>query len=123
MTETASWPRRALALAIDWVASTLVVIGLIGVGGWLEDPASGFYVMGVFTLEATVLSALTGGSFGKLATQIRVVRSDGSGRPVDLLHCLLRTVLVCLVVPPLVFKPDGRGLHDLAAGSMTVRLQ
>jgi hypothetical protein len=29
-------------------------------------------------------------------------------------------VLVCLVVPPLVFKPDGRGLHDLAVGSVTI---
>jgi hypothetical protein len=52
-----------------------------------------------------------------------VVRHDGSGRPVDLLRSVLRQVLVALVVPPLVFKPDGRGLHDLAAGSMTVPLQ
>lgn len=123
MTETASWPRRLLALAVDWLASTLVVIGLIGLGGWLEDPASGFYVLGVFALETTVLLALAGGSFGHLVTRLRVVREDGTGRPLDLLRSLVRTVLVCLVVPPLVFKPDGRGLHDLAVGSMTVRLQ
>ena len=123
MTETASWPRRGLALAVDWFASTLVVIGLIGPGGWLEDPASGFYVLGVFALESTVLTALAGGSFGKLATRLRVVRSDGTGRPIDLMRSLLRAVLVCLVVPPLIFKPDGRGLHDLAVSSTTVRLQ
>ncbi len=123
VTETASWPRRALALAIDWLASTLVVIGLIGPGGWLEDPDSGFYVLAVFALEATVLTAMAGGSFGKLATRLRVVRDDGSGRPLDLLRSLLRAVLVCLVVPPLIFKPDGRGLQDLAVGSITVRLQ
>ncbi|HYH34808.1 MAG TPA: RDD family protein [Nocardioides sp.] len=120
MTETASWPRRMLALAVDWFASSLVVIGVIGPAGWLEDPASGFYVMAVFALESTVLTALAGGSFGKLATRLRVVREDGTGRPVDLLRSLARSVLVCLVVPPLVFKPDGRGLHDLAAGSRTV---
>ena len=51
-----------------------------------------------------------------------MVREDGSGRPVDLLRSLLRAVLVCLVVPPLVFRPDGRGLHDMAAGSRTVPL-
>jgi hypothetical protein len=28
-----------------------------------------------------------------------------------------------VVVPPLIFRPDGRGLHDMAAGSMTVRLE
>ena len=122
MTETASWPRRGLALFVDWVASTLVVILAIGPAGWLDDPASGFYVLGVFALESTLLTALAGGSFGKLATRLRVVRDDGSGRPLDLLRCLLRAVLVCLVVPPLVYRPDGRGLHDLAVGSRTVPL-
>lgn len=122
MTETASWPRRGLALIVDWVASTLVVILAIGPAGWLDDPASGFYVLGVFALESTLLTALAGGSFGKLATRLRVVRDDGSGRPLDLLRCLLRAVLVCLVVPPLVYRPDGRGLHDLAVGSRTIPL-
>ncbi len=32
-------------------------------------------------------------------------------------------VLVALVIPPLVFRPDRRGLHDLVAGSATVPLQ
>ncbi|WP_244246980.1 RDD family protein [Nocardioides euryhalodurans] len=123
MIETASWARRALALAVDWFASTLAVIALIGPAGWLDDPNSGFYVMGVFALESAVLTSLAGGSFGKLATRLRVVRSDGSGRPVDLLRSLARALLVCLVVPPLVFRPDGRGLHDLAAGTQTALLQ
>jgi uncharacterized RDD family membrane protein YckC len=30
---------------------------------------------------------------------------------------------VALVIPPLVFKPDGRGLHDLASGTVCVTLQ
>jgi uncharacterized RDD family membrane protein YckC len=123
VTETASWPRRVLALAVDWLASTLVVIGLIGPGGWLEDPNSGFYVLAVFYLESALLTALAGGSFGKLATRLRVVRNDGSGRPIDLLRSLVRAVLVCLVVPPLIFRPDRRGLHDLAVDSTTLRLQ
>ncbi len=123
MTETASWGRRVLALVVDWATSTLVVILVIGPAGWLEDPASGFYVLGVFALESTVLTALAGGSFGKLATGLRVVREDGSGQPVDLMRSLLRAVLVCLVVPPLVYRPDRRGLHDMAAGSRTVAVR
>ena len=67
--------------------------------------------------------ALSGGSFGQLATRLRVVRIDGSGRPLTLLRALLRQVMIILVIPPLVFRPDGRGLHDLAAGSATVPLQ
>ena len=92
MTDTAGWGRRALALVVDWAASTLVVILLIGTAGWLDDPASGFYVLGVFALESTLLTALAGGSFGKLLTGLRVVRSDGSGRPVDLLRSVGRSV-------------------------------
>jgi hypothetical protein len=30
--------------------------------------------------------------------------------------------MICLVVPPLVFKPDGRGLHDMVAGTQTALL-
>lgn len=117
MIETASWVRRALALAVDWLASTLAVIFLLGTDRW-----DGFTVLGVFVLESALLTALAGGSFGQLATRLRVVRADGSGAPIDLLRALLRQVLVALVIPPLVFRPDGRGLHDIAAGSMTVRL-
>jgi uncharacterized RDD family membrane protein YckC len=120
---TASWARRVLALVVDWFACTLVVLVVIGPAGWSENRFSGFYTMGVFVLEATVLTALSGGSFGKLATRLRVVRTDGTLRPPDLLRSLLRAVMVCLVIPPLVFRPDGRGLHDMAAGTATTTLQ
>jgi uncharacterized RDD family membrane protein YckC len=117
---TASWPRRILALFVDWTASTLVVVAVLGPAGWSESRYSSLYTMGVFILESTVLTALAGGSFGKLATRLRVVRVDGQGRPLDLLRSMLRVVLVCLVIPPVVYKPDGRGLHDLAVGTATV---
>ena len=120
--ETASWPRRMLALLVDWTACTLVVVAVIGPTAWLDDRFAGIYTMGVFLLESALFTALLGGSFGKLATRLRVVRIDGSGRPLDLARCLLRAALVCLVIPPLVFRPDGRGLHDVAVGSATVEL-
>lgn len=113
-----------LALFVDWIASMFVVLAFIGPGSYFEtgNTAPGVYTMGVFILESAVLTALAGGSFGKLATRLRVVRTDGSGRPLDLLRALLRAVMVALVIPPLVFKPDGRGLHDLVAGTATVPL-
>jgi uncharacterized RDD family membrane protein YckC len=109
-----------LALFVDWTACNLVLVAVMGAQGWSDSRATGLYTLGLFILESTVLTALVGGSFGKLVTRLRVVRVDGSGRPLDLLRSLARVVLVCLVVPPLVFKPDGRGLHDLAVGSVTV---
>lgn len=123
MIDTASWGRRILALVVDWFACTLVVVAFIGPQAWSEDPASGLYVLGVFVAESALFTAVAGGSFGQLATRIRVVRNDGSYGPVSLLRCVLRQVLVALVVPPLIFRPDGRGLHDMAAGSRTARLQ
>jgi uncharacterized RDD family membrane protein YckC len=73
-------------------------------------------VLGVFAIEATILTTLAGGSFGQLLTGVRVLRTDG--RPLSLLMALARTLLICLVIPPLIYKPDsGRGLHDLWTGS------
>ncbi|WP_110240110.1 RDD family protein [Nocardioides gilvus] len=123
MIETASWGHRILALAIDWVGSILVVMAFIGLDGWIEDPASGLYTLGVFVLQSAILLALAGGSFGQLVTRLRVVRYDGVPRPVDLIRALVRQVLIALVIPPLVFRPDGRGLHDMAVGSAVVRLR
>lgn len=119
--EQASWARRILALLVDWVASTFVVILAMGPAGWSESRYASLYVLLVFVLESAVLTAFAGGSFGQLATRLRVVRRDG--RPLDLLRALLRQVMVALVVPPLVFRPDGRGLHDMTVGTTTVRLE
>ena len=119
--EPASWPRRIGALVIDWVASSLVVLAVIGGDRWSHDRTAGWYVLGVFALECAFGWALAGASFGQLATRVRVLRVD-DGRPLTFLIALLRAVLVCLVIPPLVFRADGRGLHDLAAGSAAYRL-
>lgn len=127
--ETASWARRILALFVDWFASSFVVIVILGPGRFFADqqtrpdPLPGILTIVVFVLETSVLTALAGGSFGKLATRLRVVRTDGSGRPVGLLVALARTILVAAVIPPLIFRPDGRGLHDMMAGTATVTVQ
>ena len=86
------------------------------------DRAFAMIALAVFVGESSLLTALAGGSFGQMATRLRVVRNDGSGRPIDLLRALARQVLIALVIPPLVFRPDGRGLHDMVAGSATVTL-
>jgi uncharacterized RDD family membrane protein YckC len=115
----AGWGRRVLALAVDWVGSLLVAGALAG-GGVLESQGWRAWVpMIVFLVECGLLVALLGGSFGQLLARVAVVRVDR--RPVSLLRALLRTLLVCLVVPPLVFNRDQRGLHDLATGTVAVR--
>lgn len=119
--ETASWGRRVLALLVDWFASLLVVSLFVPVFGTTGGPGS-LYTLIVFVVESAVLTATVGGSFGKMATRLRVVRVADGGR-LDLLRSLARAVLVALVIPPLIFRPDRRGVHDLAVGSATVPLQ
>ena len=127
--ETASWARRILALMVDWFASSLVVVLVLGPARFFADqstspdPLPGMLTLLVFVVETTVFTALSGGSFGKLATRLRVVRNDGSGRPPGFLGALARTILVAAVIPPLIFRPDGRGLHDMMTGTSTVTLE
>lgn len=113
-----------VALLVDWLASTLVVVAFVGADeyGQTGSPAQ-FLVLGVYVVESALLTALVGGSFGKLVTRLRVVRVNGDPRPIGLLQALFRSVLIALVIPPLIYRPDGRGLHDMAAGSATVDLQ
>jgi uncharacterized RDD family membrane protein YckC len=114
--EYASWPRRFAALLIDWIVSTLVTIGVMGFGDYVDNRSSSWIVLGVFALEVTVLTTLAGGSFGQLVVRIRVLTTEG--RPLSLLLALARTLLICAVIPPLIYKTDsGRGLHDLWTGS------
>ena len=114
----AGWGRRFAALALDWAASMLAVAAFIGTEVWTGRGVAQWAPMAVFLLETTLLTALMGGSFGQLLCRVAVVRLDRT--PVTVLHALLRTLLICLVVPPLVFNRDGRGLHDLAVKTVTI---
>ncbi|HET7068114.1 MAG TPA: RDD family protein [Nocardioides sp.] len=121
--ETASWARRVLALLVDYAACWGVMLLIYG-GDWFGSGSRpSVYLNLLFIGESAFLMALSGGSFGQLATRVRVIRVDGSGRPLSLLMALLRQVLICLVIPPLIFRPDGRGLHDMICGSAAVPLR
>ncbi|RJS48004.1 transporter [Nocardioides cavernaquae] len=102
------------------MACTAITVLVLGADRWSGSNVSGFYTLGIFVVEAAVFTTLLGGSFGQLMTRLRVVRLDG-GR-LGPLPALARSAMIALVIPPLVFKPDGRGLHDLVAGSRVVPL-
>ncbi len=119
----AGWSRRFAALVLDWLASTLVAAFAFGYG-WFGATAGeqGWVSLTphlVFLLEATFLTALLGGSFGQLLLRVVVVRLDN--KPVNVLHAFVRTFLILLVIPPLVFNRDQRGLHDMAVNTVTLR--
>ncbi len=109
---TASWLHRIGALLVDWLACYFVAFFILRD---VQHPAFGALTLVVFLLESSVGVALSGGSFGQLVTRIRVRRIDGA--PLSLLGAFARQLLICLVIPPLVFREDGRGLHDLLTRS------
>jgi uncharacterized RDD family membrane protein YckC len=107
-------------LFIDWIACVLALSAVIGESAFNGGGAVGtFAPLGIFFVEATLLTVLLGGSFGQILLRITVIRTDRT-RPSPG-RVALRTLLICLAIPPLIFDRDRRGLHDLAAGTVVVR--
>jgi uncharacterized RDD family membrane protein YckC len=103
---------RIVAYLVDSLACTVIAYGLFRDQRW---------TLAVFVLEVAVLTWLAAGSAGQLVRGLRIVRLDG--RPVGLPRALLRTVLLGLLVPAVIWDRDGRGLHDKAAGTVVVRVR
>jgi uncharacterized RDD family membrane protein YckC len=116
----ASWGRRIAALLIDWGASWLVAVAVFG-SDLTEPPTTwiDLFAVPLIAVGQTVLFLLLlAGSFGQVLLRVAVVRLDG--RRLNPWQALVRTVLVYLVIPPVVFNRDNRGLHDLAVGTVAI---
>ena len=110
-----------IALLVDWALCTLVVVIVIGPSAYFSTGSNGSsFTLLVYVLESALLTWLAGGSAGKLITGLCVVPADGRLRRLSPVKVLVRQILIALVIPPLVFRNDGRGLHDVFAGTATV---
>ncbi|MEU9074308.1 RDD family protein [Kitasatospora sp. NPDC004745] len=109
--------RRIGALFVDGWLVALIAYGLIGKG---SAGHANLWTSPLYFLVASVLLATTGTTVGKRLFGLRVVRLDGGRATIP--QVLLRTLLLCLVVPPLVWDRDTRGLHDKAVGTVEVRI-
>jgi uncharacterized RDD family membrane protein YckC len=108
--------RRLGALAVDWALCMLIAYGLITHG---YDQVTGNWALLVFLVLGVLTVGTVGFTPGKRLFGLRVV-AVASGR-VEPLRALLRTVLLCLAIPALIWDRDGRGLHDRLAGTVEVR--
>lgn len=115
----AGWPRRIIALFVDWFVALLTVSAFTGAPLWGGGDTNPWWNLLAFFVEVSVLTGLLGYSIGQRLTGVRIVRFDG-GR-LDPLRAALRTALICVIIPPLVNDEHQRGLHDRAAGSIAVR--
>jgi uncharacterized RDD family membrane protein YckC len=127
----ATLSRRVVALAIDWTLSLAVSSAAFPSGDPAVTPllaGAPFATLGVFAVSTMLLVALLGTTIGHRVVGIRVVRlrdaeSDGERpiRPPGVRSAVVRTLLLCLVVPAVVWDTNGRSLHDAAAGTVIVR--
>ncbi|MFV0428419.1 MAG: RDD family protein [Arachnia sp.] len=114
----AGWGARIGALVADWAASMAVAIGLFGVGVLTGGGWRSFMILAVFFVESSILTTLTGGSFGQLLARIGVVMLDG--RPLGLWRPTLRTAMKCLVIPHVVVGAERRPVTDMLLGTVVV---
>lgn len=102
---------RVLAIVIDWLPCTVAAQLLT------TNPASS--ALALFAALTALSIALFGRTPGYAAAGLRLARLDGRRPGVG--PAVIRTVLLCLLIPPVVYDADGRGLHDRAAGTVVLR--
>jgi uncharacterized RDD family membrane protein YckC len=86
----------------------------------LFRPLQQWTVSAVFAVEVLILTSFGGASAGQRVLGMRVVRM-ADGDPIAIPAVIVRTLLLLLVVPALIWDRDGRGLHDKAAGTVLIR--
>jgi uncharacterized RDD family membrane protein YckC len=107
------------ALFVDWMLS-LVVAAFITAELHMGGQTKSLMTLAVFGAETWVLTGLMGTTIGKRVFGLHVARLDG--RPVGLIWSFVRTALLLVVVPALLWDRDYRGLHDRAANTVVVRV-
>lgn len=109
--------RRLVAVFIDWMLCQLIAYGLIAHGHFA---GSSPWTLVVFAALSVLTIGTAGSTPGKRLMRLRVVRLDG-GR-LGFGPLALRTLLLLLVVPALIWDRDTRGLHDKAAKAVEIRI-
>ena len=110
-------PAMIAALVIDWLICTWAIAQLL----LRTNPAEQPWVPAlVFAVQYLVLVGIMGQTFGHRLAGIRVAAMDG-GDP-RWLPVLVRTVLLVLALPAVLFDRDNRGMHDRISNTMVVRM-
>jgi hypothetical protein len=115
----AGFGRRLGALIVDWLICSVIAAAITG-HRLFHPGGNAFATPAVFAVEYIVLVSLIGCTIGGRLFGFRIV--DLAGHRLSVGKVAVRTLLLMLVVPAVVFDRDQRGLHDKAVDSITVRL-
>lgn len=115
----ARFGRRLVAVFVDWTMCQLLAFLLFRVQLGEGGPAS-FVPLAIFAVENILLLSTLGFTVGHRLLGLALF-SLGGRRP-SFVQVLVRTALLCLAVPALIWDRDGRGLHDKAAGTLLLRV-
>ncbi len=114
----ARFGRRLAAICIDWTICQLVSVLFFRIE--LGHNGSGaFAPLGVFAVMNILMLPTMGSTVGQRLLGVGLMSLGG--RPAALVQVLIRTLLLCLVIPAVIWDRDGRGLHDKAAQTVLVR--
>lgn len=115
----ARFGRRLVAVAIDWAICDVIAFGLLhyrlGEGG--NGP---FKPLAVFVVMNLLLVGTLGSTIGHRLLGLRVVRLGGASAGPG--PAAIRTLLLVLVIPALIWDRDTRGFHDKLAGTVLIRM-
>jgi uncharacterized RDD family membrane protein YckC len=103
--------RRLAALAIDWAAAVVISVAFFAYDS--------LATLAIFAVVQVLFIPTLGGSPGHRIVGLRVAAMHGGW--VGLWRPIVRTALLVLVIPAVIWDPDQRGLHDKVAGTVLLR--
>lgn len=113
----APFGRRVVGLLVDWIIAQLISVfafgAELGAGG-----AQSFVPLGVLAAINILSITAFAATPGQALMRLQVLQVRPGSFP---LQVVIRSVLLCLFIPPILTDSNGRGLHDAAAGTVIVR--
>lgn len=103
--------RRIGGIVIDWAIAVLFSVAFF--------QYNGFATTIIFFVLQIVFIPTIGGSIGHRVVGLRVVPLTGGW--VGVWRPVVRSVLLSIVIPALVWDSDQRGFHDKVAGTVLIR--
>jgi uncharacterized RDD family membrane protein YckC len=117
---TTTGPRLG-AFVVDAIASALVAALFVPHHGGVAHSLPGSWSLIPLAVDYLLGTLVSGRTVGMYLFGLRLIRADRPTEAVGPGRIAIRTLLLFLLVPALVFDRDGRGLHDRLSETAVVR--